>query len=170
MVKIVDLLFEEKSNKFKASVASVLAVLTIQFFFPNYAQVAAAQVLPGTSSTEALVFTNSLPMAEEVPLVLDRTYKIAVTAYNSLPEQTDDTPCITANGFDLCKHNIENVIATNMLPFGTKVKFPEYDADRVFTVQDRMNARYYQRADIWMREKSDARAFGIKYLTMEVYK
>ncbi len=170
MVKIVDMLFDQNTNKLKISIASVLAVLTVEFFFPTQAHVAAAQVLESPDAAPAIAYKNSLPLANEVPLTLDRSFTIAVTAYNSEPGQTDSTPCITANGFNLCKHGVENVIATNMLPFGTKVKFPEIDPDRVYTVQDRMNARYYKRADIWMKEKSDAKKFGIKHLTMEVYK
>ena len=39
------------------------------------------------------------------------------TAYNALPEQTDDTPEITASG----KRVKEGIVANNCLPFGTKI-------------------------------------------------
>ncbi len=94
--------------------------------------------------------------------------KIPITAYTSDVAQTDSTPCIAARGFDLCKHNEEDVIAANFLPMGAKIRIPELYGDRVFTVVDRMNARYTYRVDIWMREYDDARAFGIKYTTVEV--
>lgn len=97
-----------------------------------------------------------------------KTLEIPVTAYNSLPEQTDSTPCHTANGFDLCAHNQEDVIATNFLPFGTKVRMPELFGDRIFTVQDRMNARYHYRADIWMKSRPAAVKFGLVYTKIEV--
>jgi len=95
---------------------------------------------------------------------------IPITAYSSTIDQTDDTPCITANGFNLCKNNQENVIAANFLPFGTKIRIPKHFGDQVFTVQDRMNARYYYRADIWMQSRNKARIFGIKYTEIEVLK
>lgn len=98
-----------------------------------------------------------------------RIMTVPVTAYNSLPEQTDSTPCITANGFDLCKNDTQNIIAANFLPFGTKVRFPDYDPDTIYTVQDRMNARYYYRADIWMKTRPEAIQFGIRNLKMEIY-
>lgn len=91
-----------------------------------------------------------------------------MTAYNSLPEQCDNEPCITANGFNVCEHGIEDTIAANFLKFGTKVKIPELFGDRIFVVRDRMNKRYQNRVDIWMLDKKDAKKFGIKVAKIEV--
>ena len=88
-----------------------------------------------------------------------------------MPWQTDDTPCITASGMDICERNAEDIIATNFahLPYGTRVKFPDLYGDKIFRVEDRMNKRYYQRADIWMKEYADAKAFGRKVTRMEIF-
>lgn len=94
--------------------------------------------------------------------------KVAMTAYNSEPGQTDDSPCITANGFNVCAHGIEDTVAANFLPMGTKIKIPDYFGDRVFVVRDRMNARYQERVDIWMLKKSDALKFGVRVAKIEV--
>ena len=75
-----------------------------------------------------------------------RVIYVMVTAYSSTPDQTDDTPFHTANG----TYVRDGIIAANFLKFGTKVRFPDYFGNRVFEVQDRMNARYTNRADIWM--------------------
>lgn len=91
-----------------------------------------------------------------------------MTAYNSLPEQTDSTPCITANGFDVCKHWTEDTVAANFLKFGTKIRIPELFGDRIFIVRDRMNARYSDRVDIWMKDKQDARKFGRRTAKIEI--
>lgn len=115
-------------------------------------------------------FAHNLPKAADKKLVLVTTKVIPVTAYNSEVGQCDSTPCITANGFNLCKNDKQNVIAANFLPFGTMVKFPDYDPDTIYTVQDRMNARYTYRADIWMKTKPEAIKFGLQKLTMEIYK
>jgi len=98
------------------------------------------------------------------------TYNIWVTTYNSLSAQTDSTPCITASGFNLCENDQENIIATNFLhlPFGTKVRFPELFGDKIFTVEDRMNSRYYGTADIWLRDNARAKTFGKKWTTIEI--
>ncbi|MDP3836643.1 MAG: hypothetical protein Q8Q67_00880 [bacterium] len=97
-----------------------------------------------------------------------RTSTHSMTAYNSLEAQTDSTPCITANNFNVCEHGIEDTVAANFLKFGTKIRIPELFGDRVFVVRDRMNRRYTDRVDIWMLEYADARQFGVKRATIEV--
>ena len=97
-----------------------------------------------------------------------RTTRLLITAYSSTKDQTDSTPCITANGFNVCKHNQENVIAANFLPMGAKVQIPELFGDRVFTVQDRMNRRYGKRVDVWMTSRQRAKQFGIKHADVVV--
>lgn len=96
--------------------------------------------------------------------------KVAVTAYNSHISQTDSAPCITASGFDLCQHNEEDIVATNYLylPFGSKVRFPDLFGDKVFTVQDRMNARYNRTFDLWFKDYDQARHFGRKWTRVEI--
>jgi 3D (Asp-Asp-Asp) domain-containing protein len=91
-----------------------------------------------------------------------------ITAYNSEVGQTDDSPCITANGFNVCEHGREDTVAANFLPFGAKIRIPELFGDKVFTVRDRMNARHSNRVDIWMAKKADAKQFGVKSAKVEV--
>lgn len=104
----------------------------------------------------------------EATIQVIRTSTHTITAYNSDPAQTDDTPCITANGFNVCEHGEEDTIAANFLKFGTKVRIPDLYGDRIFVVRDRMNKRYSDRVDIWMKEKTDARQFGVKVAKIEV--
>lgn len=120
--------------------------------------------------------SNEVVLAEESEVVTEtkttvtvlRTSTHTMTAYNSDPAQTDDTPCITANGFNVCEHGVEDTIAANFLKFGTKVRIPELYGDRIFVVRDRMNKRYSDRVDIWMKEKVDARKFGVKVAKIEI--
>ena len=98
-----------------------------------------------------------------------RHFTIPITAYTSDPLQTDDTPCITASGLDVCERGTENVVAANFLPIGTRVKIPELFGDRIFYVEDRMNARYFYRMDIWMKKIEEAKEFGIRRATVEVF-
>src|SRR4030042_3654518 len=49
-----------------------------------------------------------------------RTIEALVTAYSSTPEETDDTPFITASG----NYVRPGVIAANFLPFGTQGQSP----------------------------------------------
>jgi len=120
-----------------------------------------------TAETEiaSAEIASTTPRAEEKVI---RTSTHTMTAYNSEVAQTDDTPCITANGFNVCEHGIEDTIAANFLPMGTKVRIPDLFGDRIFIVRDRMNARYPDRVDIWMKHRTDAIKFGVKVAKIEV--
>ena len=178
----------EKMNIYVYNILTVLVLLVtaLQLTFPQItlamddntpAETAAKIVETGifyelTDRHGAWDYDIKLPEVDN----RDKQYSvyITLTAYNSLPGQTDDTPCITASGFDVCEHNIEDIIATNFnyLPFNTKVKFPELFGDQEFRVQDRMNARYTpatRRADLWMQDYQSAKIFGKKYVQMDVY-
>ncbi|MDA3802411.1 MAG: hypothetical protein PF488_00740 [Patescibacteria group bacterium] len=144
---------EERSIKFNLSAENVEESVVIresldQFNFPEH-----------ESLTE-------LYSKEEYRVVRSGIY--AMTAYNSEPGQTDSTPCITANGFNVCDHNIEDTVAANFLRFGTKIRIPELFGDRIFVVRDRMNSRYTNRVDVWMIYKGDAIQFGLKRANIEV--
>lgn len=91
--------------------------------------------------------------------------KVIVTAYSSTPDQTDDSPFITASG----KYVRDGIIANNMLPFGTKVRIPGLYGDKVFIVEDRMNKRKSDyHFDIWMESRPLAVNFGVKTAEIEV--
>jgi len=92
------------------------------------------------------------------------TYIVSATAYSSTVDQCDATPFITASG----QHVRDGIIATNFLPFGTKVKIPDVYGDKVFEVQDRMNARYQTRVDVWMETRHEAIQFGLRQIEIEV--
>lgn len=87
------------------------------------------------------------------------TKKVWITAYSSTPEETDDTPFITASMTNVR----DGIIATNFLPFGTKVMIPKLFGKKVFVVEDRMHERKVNFVDIWMPTKKDALNFGITY-------
>ena len=91
---------------------------------------------------------------------------VVITAYSSTPDQTDDSPFITANG----TYVYDGVIAANFLPFGTKVRLPEFSGDKVYTVHDRMAKRFNYKMDIWMESREMALEFGVKKLTVEILK
>lgn len=84
--------------------------------------------------------------------------KVVITAYSSTPDQTDDTPFITASN----THVRDGVVAANFLAFGTKVKIPSLFGDKVFTVEDRMAKKHDGKIDIWFSEKHLAKRFGIQ--------
>jgi len=124
----------------------------------------------GSESLAQISSLVSLPVLYDKPV---EKMTVIATSYNSHESQTDSTPCISANGYDLCEADQENVIAANFLPLGSKITVPELYGDQIFTVVDRMNSRYPKfcvgttcRIDFWKRSYSDARNFGKK--TIEI--
>ena len=84
-----------------------------------------------------------------------------VTGYSSTVDQTDSSPFITASG----KRVHEGIIACpRELTFGTQVKIQ----GRIFICEDRMNKKSNDRFDIWFASRSEARAWGKQFLTVEI--
>jgi len=92
------------------------------------------------------------------------TFDLTVTAYSSTVDQCDSDPFTTASG----THVHDGTVAANFLPFGTHVTFPSYSGDKVYTIEDRTNAKYSSRADIWMVSRGAALQFGKRHLVMVV--
>jgi|GEM_PF-1025241 len=70
-----------------------------------------------------------------------------VTAYNSVPWQTDSTPCISADGSNICKLRDQgDHSCAAALPFGTKINVPGFG---VCTVRDRLAPRFSYRIDLY---------------------
>ncbi len=104
-----------------------------------------------------------------------RTIWVLATAYSLDRAQTDASPCIPANGENLCDlrkvQGYHNTIATNFLRFDTRVRLPSLYEDKMFVVRDRMNKRYNgtHRIDIVMESVEAAKQFGVKWVQMELY-
>jgi 3D (Asp-Asp-Asp) domain-containing protein len=138
-----------------AKLVSALISLTVMTF-PTPSET------PATGSHEAIAnaivhVAKAATNGDEEIAKTAKTIKMWVTAYTSVPEETDESPFETAMG-TLTR---DGIVATNMLPFGTKVQFPKLFGTKVFTVEDRMHRRKVGFIDIWMPLKSDALRFGI---------
>ena len=100
---------------------------------------------------------------EEKPVIIEKEkvgFRI-ITAYNAVPEQTDDTPCISASGLDVCNTD-KKICASNEFPFGTLLLIE----NEVWEVQDRTNSRYSYRIDLLVSDYDDAMQWGNR--TLEV--
>lgn len=86
---------------------------------------------------------------EEVPTIRSAVEIRRVSAYNSVPEQTDETPCIGASGDDLCVLYAQgiNICASNAFPLGTEL---QVEGLGECIVLDRMNRRYPESVDWYM--------------------
>lgn len=114
------------------------------------------------------IASNTKPTKTVTHALSGKSRHVTATAYSSTVDQTDASPCTTANGYNVCKAGAENVIAANFLPFGAKVRIPDMFGDKVFVVQDRMHPRFSNRIDIWMRSRSSALQFGKRSVRIEI--
>ncbi len=162
-----------KKSPTDIAIVAVLFLAVLGAVFPVY-----ASATPGQSSAQDRALALEIEAMQNVnadegtftPAALietpDRTVSVSMTAYNSLPEQTDGNPFETAMGTTTRR----GIVAANFVPLGTYIKIPELYGDEIFVVEDRMNARYTNRVDIWMENYSDAMKFGVKHdVTVEVY-
>lgn len=121
---------------------------------------------------EQISINAGFPVSEDRSPI--QKIQVVATAYSSDVGQTDNSPCIPADGYNLCDHYEKygegNTIAANFLPLGTQVRLPEVFGNKVFIVHDRMNKRYGRgRIDVWMPTREEAKKFGVKYMELEMY-
>ena len=109
-------------------------------------------------------FNALLPIPSPTPERVVSRINVVVTAYSSTPEQTDDTPFITASGTRVR----EGIVAANFLPIGTKIKLPDIYGNKIFVVEDRMHPRKRYMVDIWFASYTEAKEFGAKTTYVEV--
>jgi 3D (Asp-Asp-Asp) domain-containing protein len=164
------------SSEQEASIFIIVAAIFIAgiLIFNVFSQKAQAKLAYGSwedalnEERLTLMGKNSLvPMVSPAgpEFTVAREITVVITAYSSTPEQTDDTPFITASG----KTTTDGIIANNYLPFGTKIKIPELYGEKVFTVEDRMSwkkGNYH--FDIWFPSYQEAKNFGVKRAIVEI--
>lgn len=114
-----------------------------------------------------------LPISHEVVVTVERKFEVInldveATGYNSLPNQTDDTPFITATGDSVFWGGIavsRPLLVDNLLPYGSIVLIEGYDTP--FIVFDTMNARFKNyKVDLWFKDFDDAWRFGVRKLNV----
>src|SRR3989339_403669 len=131
--------------------------------FLTVAQSSLSAPMTAEMKTEVKTVSASKAKTVSVPASL-KTGKTEMTAYSSTPDQTDDSPFITANG----THVHDGTLACNFLPFGTKVKIPDYSGDKIYIVEDRMAKRFSHRMDLWFPSRAEAYQFGRRNLVYVV--
>ncbi len=142
-------------------VAFVSFLITI-FFFINQSAISQVKEMRQKTATPITVIA-----------VRSRTIRL-VSAYNvGDRNQTDSTPCISANGENIClavKLGY-NRCASNFVPFGTDLLIQAPTGWHIeCKVVDRLNKKYSDRVDIAMplSELQRARNFGVQRLVVSV--
>ena len=117
-------------------------------------------------SEEAFKQTISAPVVEEKIEPAQKTKWAVVTGYTSDPLETDDSPCISADGSDICALFIrgENTCASNDYKFGTILYI---DGLGKCIVRDRMAKKWYDKIDWYFGFDKEA-AFKHGKRTMKI--
>lgn len=107
-----------------------------------------------------------LPQIPDKPqLPAKRQLVVRSSAYSSTPDQTDGDPFTTASG---AKVHL-GTVATNCLPFGTKIRIPDYFGTKIFTVEDRMHPKWgCGKIDVWMTSRTEAKQWGVRSVAIEI--
>jgi 3D (Asp-Asp-Asp) domain-containing protein len=150
----------------KVSNYLIAGVLSVFIFYPTI--IKADTVLPDDSmvanNASSIIATAAMHALNGFSMPTIRESLVWITAYASVPGETDDTPFITASG-DYVR---DGIVASNFLPFGTKIRIPTLFGSKIFTVEDRMNVKFNQRVDIWMPTVNAAIYFGLQHAPIEV--
>lgn len=88
-----------------------------------------------------------------------------VTGYNTVPEQTDSTPCIAASGADICGRT-DVVACPRAMAFGTEL---EIDGKR-YVCEDRLAVKYDHRIDISCDKNTKCPAAVSGYKVVKILK
>jgi len=127
---------------------------------PQAPQWETGQVVQNDASDQGIILpkslNGSLEGAQNVPVI--RVSYATITAYASVPGETDDSPFITADG----SHVADGIVSANWLPFGTKIRIPQLSGDKVYVVHDRMNRRFSDRVDVWVSSVAKESTIGLR--------
>lgn len=88
---------------------------------------------------------------------------MGVTAYRSVPEQTDNSPFITSTGERVCK---DGVAVSQDLLKSKRVKYGDWlyiEGIGLKRVNDTMNIRFKNHIDIWVKSLEDEKKFHNKF-------
>ncbi|MDR9391476.1 MAG: hypothetical protein RI554_05555 [Trueperaceae bacterium] len=113
------------------------------------------------------------------------TLRVRATGYNSLPEQTDATPDVTATGtstrFGVVA--VSRDLLSDDLPYGSLVRLTDLGSARgggagyfqslldrhgPFVVEDTMHARKTNQLDVWFEDYASAVAWGVRNVEVTV--
>jgi len=119
--------------------------------------IAGSVLRESTSQTPSVTTTTTTT----IEWTLLRTF--LVTAYNAVEYQTDDTPCISASGMNICETDELICACPREFDFGTEFKINK----KVYNCQDRLHIQYNDRIDLLMHTMKEAKEFGIQ--EMEVF-
>jgi 3D (Asp-Asp-Asp) domain-containing protein len=156
MKKFISLGLVAAASIYYASLPFVVAQADIT----SFGATSTADATTGTSAGT----TIEIPALSVATETVVSTISMRITAYASVPDETDNTPFTTADGTQVGPGEV----ASNILPFGTRIEIPSLFGDEIFTVHDRMSPRIKNTIDIWMPSVHEALFFGAEHAKVVV--
>lgn len=125
-------------------VAGILAVTALAILLQPYTVSYDRQewVRPDPCGLQSVICEGEEAPAR-LPTVHVQSAYAYVTGYNTVPEQTDSTPCIAASGANICGRK-DVVACPRSVPLGTKVEI----SGKTYVCEDRLAEKYDHRYDI----------------------
>ncbi len=187
-------------NKKIATAALIIAVLIAVFGSPQIKakaslvtekksiELSSDEIEVNIAKPEELEPAKQNLVADEV-IVEDASeiyFSLKATGYNSLANQTDSTPFITATGArtEFGVIAVSRDLLSSDIPYGSLVRIKDLgnyyngrgagkfqnllDKQELFIVEDTMHKRKKQQIDVWFPKKSEALNWGIRQVELEV--
>jgi len=165
-------------KRFRRYLVLAVAALVLNVAFPTKAHaqqpvaplevvgISNAVIDQPTQVEQPTVPLTTLPNVTDKPQPpVQKVMTVKASAYTSTVEECDSDPFTTASGQKVR----DGGIAMNGIKFGTKIRIPSHYGDKVFTVTDRMNARWgNKKIDIWMPTRAAAINWGVRTVTIEI--
>ncbi len=101
---------------------------------------------------------------QEPKIKKSKTIIAVVTAYYPSKKETDNTPCISASGLNICKTKKNIVACPRKYPFGTRVIIE----GKLYFCEDRTNIKYDGIFDILVKDKKEMLKWGKKILPVTI--
>ena len=151
---------DKRAKKNKELFKNITAFVATMILATSITQVyAATEPKVEIVSRETIIKATSTVEVPEEPSYTSVYAK--VTGYNTVPEQTDSTPCIAAGGVNICGRT-DVVACPREYALGTKVEIN----GKTYTCLDRTHSRYNARFDISCDKdtKCPGRVTGVKWV------
>ena len=103
----------------------------------------AVAALANSYSYSSILNVDQVALAPEIARTPDIYIETYVTGYNTVPAQTDQTPCISASGANICGRQ-DTVACPPILRHGSLVEIK----GKTYVCKDRMARKYRTRFDI----------------------
>src|SRR5260221_9517566 len=103
----------------------------------------AVAALANSYSYSSILKVDQVALAPEIARTPDIYIETYVTGYNTVPAQTDQTPCISASGANICGRQ-DTVACAPILRHGSLVEIK----GKTYVCKDRMARKYRTRFDI----------------------